>query len=51
MKKIKSQMNPREKMNYADYTINTSGSLGSTVEQTERVYRNLLFDYEMKNKS
>jgi len=51
MKKIKSQMNPREKMNYADYTIDTSGSLGSTVEQTERVYRNLLFDYEMKNKS
>ena len=50
-KKIKSQMNPREKMNYADYTIDTSGSLGSTVEQTERVYRNLLFDYEMKNKS
>lgn len=51
MKKIKSQMNPREKMKYADYTIDTSGSLGSTVEQTERVYRNLLFDYEMKNKS
>ncbi len=51
IKKIKSQMNPREKMNYADYTIDTSGSLGSTVEQTERVYRNLLFDYEMKNKS
>jgi len=51
MKKIKSQMNPREKMKRADYTIDTSGSLGSTVEQTERVYRNLLFDYEMKNKS
>jgi len=51
MRKIKSQMNPREKMKYADYTIDTSGSLGSTVEQTERVYRNLLFDYEMKNKS
>ena len=51
MKKIKSQMNPKEKMKYTDYTIDTSGSLGSTVEQTERVYRNLLFDYEMKNKS
>jgi len=51
MRKIKSQMNPREKMKYADYTIDTSGSLGSTVEQTERVYRNLLFDYEMKSKS
>jgi dephospho-CoA kinase len=51
MKKIKSQMNPLEKMKRADYTIETSGSLGSTVEQTERVYRNLLFDYEMKNKS
>lgn len=51
MKKIKSQMNSREKMKSADYTIKTSGSLGSTVEQTERVYRNLLLDYEMKNKS
>lgn len=51
VKKIKSQMNPREKMKYADYTIDTSGSLESTVEQTERIYRNLLFDYEMKNKS
>jgi dephospho-CoA kinase len=51
MKKIKSQMNPKEKMKYTDYTIDTSGSLGSTVEQTERVYRNLLFDYEMKSKS
>ena len=51
IKKIKSQMNPQDKMKYADYTIDTSGSLGSTVEQTERIYRNLLFDYEMKNKS
>ena len=50
IKKIKSQMNPQDKMKYADYTIDTSGSLGSTVEQTERIYRNLLFDYEMKNK-
>jgi dephospho-CoA kinase len=51
MKKIKSQMNPREKMKCADYKIETSGSLESTVEHTERVYRNLLFDSEMKNKS
>ncbi|KPL01682.1 MAG: dephospho-CoA kinase [candidate division Zixibacteria bacterium SM1_73] len=49
MKKIKSQMQPQEKLKYADYIIDTSGSLQSTVEQTERVYRNLMMDNEMKN--
>ncbi len=46
---IKSQMQPQEKLKYADYIIDTSSSLQSTVEQTERVYRNLMMDYEMKN--
>jgi dephospho-CoA kinase len=49
MNKIKSQMQPQEKLKYADYTIDTSGSLQSTVEQTERIYRNLMIDYEMKD--
>jgi dephospho-CoA kinase len=46
---IKSQMQPQEKLKYADYIIDTSSSLQSTVEQTERVYRNLMMDNEIKN--
>jgi dephospho-CoA kinase len=46
---IKSQMLPQEKLKYADYIIDSSSSLQSTVEQTERVYRNLMIDYEMKD--
>jgi dephospho-CoA kinase len=49
IKIIKSQMQPQEKLKYADYIIDTSSSLQSTVEQTERVYRNLMMDSEMKN--
>lgn len=49
MKIIKSQMQPQEKLKYADYIIDSSSSLQSTVEQTERVYRNLMMDNEMKN--
>jgi len=49
IKIIKSQMQPQEKLKYADYIIDTSSSLQSTVEQTERVYRNLMIDYEMKD--
>lgn len=49
MKIIKSQMQPQEKLKYTDYIIDTSSSLQSTVEQTERVYRNLMMDNEMKN--
>jgi dephospho-CoA kinase len=49
IKIIKSQMQPQEKMKYADYIIDTSSSLQSTVEQTERVYRNLMMDNEMKD--
>jgi len=50
IKKIKSQMKPQEKKKYADYIIDSSGSLLSTVEQSERVYRSLLFDYETKHR-
>jgi len=48
LKKIKSQMKPEKKLIYADYIIDSSGSIQSTIEQTERVYRNLTLDYEMK---
>ena len=50
LKKLKSQKDPEEKIKYADYTIDTSGTLQSTIEQAERVYRNLIFDYELKYK-
>lgn len=43
--KISSQMELTEKKKYADYLINTSGDMNSTVEQTEKVYRNLVMDY------
>jgi dephospho-CoA kinase len=46
--KLKSQMNPEKKLKYADYIIDTSGTLQDTVEQTERVYRNLMIDFEVK---
>jgi dephospho-CoA kinase len=48
LQKIQSQMQSEEKLKYADYIIETSGSINDTVEQTERVYRSLLMDYEMK---
>ena len=48
IKKLMSQMASEEKLKYADYIIETSGSLQSTVEQTERIYRNLVIDHEMK---
>lgn len=49
VKKLKSQMDPGKKLEYADYIINTSGPFKSTVEETERVYRSLIQHYEMKN--
>jgi len=47
-KKISSQMPGQEKLRYADYIIDTSGSLQRTIEQTEGVYRYLLQDYYLK---
>ncbi|NIM58072.1 MAG: dephospho-CoA kinase [Candidatus Aminicenantes bacterium] len=49
IKIMKSQMQPQEKLKYADYVIDTSGSLQSSIEQTERVYRNLMIENEMKD--
>jgi len=46
-RRLESQMDSAEKLKYADYTIDTSGSLRSVIEQTERVYRHLLQDYNL----
>ena len=48
IKKMKIQMLPEEKLKYADYVIDSSGSLQKTVEQTERVFRSLMLHYELK---
>ncbi|MFQ6082519.1 MAG: dephospho-CoA kinase [Candidatus Aminicenantia bacterium] len=46
LKKIKSQLSLSKKLQYADYKIDTSGSLDETIEQTEQVYRLLMADYK-----
>ncbi|UCE42691.1 MAG: dephospho-CoA kinase [Candidatus Aminicenantes bacterium] len=49
LEKINSQMSPEEKLGFADYSIDTSGSLKQTLEQAEKVYRNLMIDFELKS--
>lgn len=49
LEKINSQMPPEEKLEFADYNIDTSGSLRQTLEQAEKVYRNLIIDFELKS--
>lgn len=49
--KIDSQLSAEKKKRYADHIINSSGSLQNTIEQSERVYRNLMIDYELMYKS
>ena len=48
LRKIGSQMSAKEKLRYADYAIDTSGTLAATVDQTERVYAQLIRDAELK---
>jgi len=48
LQKIQAQMPLEKKMSYADYLIDTSGTINQTIEQTERVFRQLLHDYELK---
>jgi dephospho-CoA kinase len=48
LQKIRSQMPSLEKQSYADYVIDTSGSLDNTERQTDRVYMSLLADYRRK---
>lgn len=48
LRKIGAQMPRKEKLRYADYAIDTTGSLAETVEQTERVCARLHQDAELK---
>lgn len=48
LEKINSQMPIEKKLPFADYDIDTSGSLRETVEQSEKVYRNLINDFQLK---
>jgi dephospho-CoA kinase len=47
LKRIKSQLPPKKKIKFADYVIDTSKSLFQTVEETEKVFRSLIADYEL----
>ena len=48
LRKIGAQMPRKEKLRLADYTIDTTGSLAETVEQTERLCARLFQDAELK---
>ena len=48
LKKIASQMPTEEKLKSADYTIDSSGAVQSTAEQTEKVFLSLRSDYKRK---
>lgn len=47
LKKIQSQLAPEEKARFADYRIETSGTIQTTIEQAETVFRNLMMDYQL----
>jgi dephospho-CoA kinase len=47
-RKIGTQMPLKDKLRHADYVVDTSGTLAATVEQTERVYAQLVRDAELK---
>lgn len=50
LKKIKSQLPNEEKLKYAHYIIDTSGSIRETLKWTERVFKRLVKDWERLNK-
>jgi len=47
-RRLRAQMPAVEKKKHAHYVIDTSGTLGETVERTERVYAQLVRDGERK---
>jgi dephospho-CoA kinase len=51
LRRIGTQMPAREKRKHADYVIDSSGSLAGTVEQTERVYAQLVRDAELRGQT
>jgi len=48
LSRISSQMPQKDKIKVADYVINTSGNLRKTIEETERIYRYLLQDFQLQ---
>ncbi|MGB8959017.1 MAG: dephospho-CoA kinase [Candidatus Aminicenantales bacterium] len=50
LRKIGSQMPPREKLRHADYVVDASGTVAATVDETERVYAQLVRDAELKKR-
>ena len=50
LRKIGSQMPLREKLRHADYVVDTSGTIAATVDETERVYAQLVRDAELKRR-
>ncbi len=51
LKKIRTQMPAEDKRRFADYVIDSSGTIGETIAQSEDVYKNLLKDYKKKKSS
>lgn len=49
-KKIRSQMPSAQKVKQADYVVDTSGSIETTIRQSNVLYRRLLDDHRKKNK-
>lgn len=47
-RRLKAQLPAAEKKKHAHYVIDTSGTLEETVERTERVYAQLVHDWERK---
>jgi dephospho-CoA kinase len=51
LKKIRAQMPAEDKRPYADYAIDTSGTIEETIRQSEQVYAKLLKDFGRKNQA
>lgn len=51
LRKIRSQMPVRLKLGYADYAVDTSGTLAETVEQAKRLFAQLSQDAVLKKKT
>jgi len=49
LKKILAQMPAEEKLKFADYVVDSSGTFEETTAQSEVVYQKLLKDYKRKN--
>jgi dephospho-CoA kinase len=50
-RRIRSQMPGGEKLGFADYVVDTSGTLDETVDQAEELFEELLLDWRIKSGS